>query len=182
MQRSRNIALHGYIRRLEGFAEKCGAPVVRDSLIAGVLGQADERRIVLRAGMSLDQQLLTLVHELTHIIVHCSASPRINRTVCEYEAEAVESWVGALLKVGDSGEENPDADSMTQDLLATSVVRVRWATHVILTVAREGAYKPPSRSLQAQTAVDIDAPAGEEIVFDDELHGVRDFIRLTQPL
>jgi IrrE N-terminal-like domain len=174
-------SMHSYIRRLEEFAERCGAPVVRNSLVAGVLGQIEERRIVLRAGLTLEQQLLTLVHELTHLIIHCNASPRVNRTVCEYEAEAVERWVGAALKVGPSDEETLDAATMTEDLLACSVVRVRWASHVILKVARDSAFGLPSR-LQSQAAVEIDAPAREEVVLNDELHGVRNFIRLAQAL
>jgi IrrE N-terminal-like domain len=182
MHRSNTMELESYIRRLEKFAADCGAPVVRNALVAGVLGQAEERRIVLRTGMSLDQQLLTLAHELTHLLVHCIAYPRINRTVCEYEAEAVERWVGAVLKVGASSRENIDIDSMTEDLLACSVLRVRRAAQLILAVARDDAFTLASWSLQPQSAVDIDAPPGEEVVLNDELHGMRDFVRLTQAL
>ena len=181
MRRVRVTGLHAYIGRLEQFAERCGVPVVRNSLVAGVLGQIEERRIVLRAGLTLEQQLLTLVHELTHLIVHCNALPRINRTVCEYEAEAVERWVGTALKVGVSAEENLDA-AMTEDLLACSVIRVRWVAHLLLKVARGSAFRPRRPCLQSQTAVELDASAREEIVLNDELHGVRDFIRLAEPL
>jgi uracil phosphoribosyltransferase len=169
------MAVQTYIRRLERFAESCGVPVVRNSLVAGVLGQIEERRIVLRAGLTLEQQLLTLVHELTHLIIHCNASPRINRTVCEYEAEAVERWVGAVLGAGPAGADGLDATTMTEDLLACSVVRVRWASEVILKAARDGA----SQCLQSQPAVEIDAAACEEIVFNDELHGLRNLVRLA---
>jgi hypothetical protein len=133
-------------------------------------GQIEDRRIVLRAGLTLEQQLLTLVHELTHRIVHCNTLPRVNRTVCEYEAEAVEKWVGAALKGGPSAGEDLDA-AVTEDLLACSVTRVRWASHVILKVA-----------LQPQATVEFDAAAREEVVLNDELHGVGNFIRLPQPL
>src|ERR1700733_3498139 len=109
MRRVRVIGLHIYIGRLEQFAESCGVPVVRNSLVAGVLGQIEERRIVLRAGLTLEQQLLTLVHELTHLIIHCNANPRVDRTVCEYEAEAVERWVGAVLSAGPSAADGLDA-------------------------------------------------------------------------
>jgi hypothetical protein len=175
------MQLHSYIRNLEQFAVRCGVPVVRNSLVAGVLGQIEDRRIVLRAGLTLEQQLLTLVHELTHLIIHCNALPRINRTVCEYEAEAVERWVGAALKVGPSAEENLDA-AMTEDLLACSVIRVRWAAHVILKVARNGAFGLTSSCLQSQAAVEFDASARKEVVLNDELNGMRNFIRLAQPL
>ena len=173
------MALQTYIRRLERFAESCGVPVVRNSLVAGVLGQIEERRIVLRAGLTLEQQLLTLVHELTHLIIHCNANPRVDRTVCEYEAEAVERWVGAVLSAGPSAADGLDATTMTEDLLACSVLRVRWASEVILKAARDGAFRLASECLQSQPAVQIDATACEEIVFDDELHGLRNLVRLA---
>ena len=155
--------------------------MVRDALISGVLGRVEERRIILRKGLSLKQQLSTLVHELTHLIIHCSAQPPINRTVCEYEAEAVERWVcDALHSITPTADLN--AAALTEDLLACSVVRVRWAAHLILSVARDGVLAAAADSLQPQAAVQIDAAAGEEIVFNDELHGVRDFIGLTEPL
>jgi hypothetical protein len=170
------VGMHIYIRRLERFALRCGAPVVRNSLVAGVLGQMEERRIVLRAGLTLEQQLLTLVHELTHLIIHCHASPRINRTVCEYEAEAVEKWVCSALSTSRTADNDAD---LTEDLLASSVARVRWAADVILNAARDGTFSLTHRSLQSQSAVELDAAAGKEIVFNDELHGLSDFVRLA---
>jgi hypothetical protein len=168
------------IRHLEQFAEGRGAPVVRNSLIAGVLGRVEERRIILRRGLSLKQQLATLVHELTHLMVHCNAKPPINRTVCEYEAEAVERWVcDALQSI--TADADLNATTLTEDLLACSVVRVRWAAHMLLRVARDGA-SAAAQSLQPQSAVEIDAAAGKEVVFNNELHGVRNFIRLTETL
>jgi hypothetical protein len=175
------LELQTAIRRLEQFAERHGAPVVRNSLVAGVLGRVEERRIVLRIGLSLEQQLLTLVHEITHLIIHCNAQPPINRTVCEYEAEAVERWVGDALQ-SISPADNPDASTLTEDLLACSVVRVRWAAHRLLSVARGGVVAAAAESLQPQSAVQIDAPAREEVVFNDKLHGVRDFIGLAESL
>jgi IrrE N-terminal-like domain len=140
MRRVNDHELQPTIRRLERFAELCGAPVVRNSLIAGVLGRLEERRIVLRAGLGLEQQLSTLVHELTHLIIHCHATPRIDRTVCEYEAEAVERWVADTLPSISRGEEDLDAAALTEDLLASSVVRVRWAAQVIVQVLRGTAF------------------------------------------
>lgn len=169
------------IRHLEDFAERCGAPVVRNSLVAGVLGQVQGRCIVLLAGLSLEQQLLTLIHELAHLILHCNVLPRIDRTVCEYEAEAVERWVGDALQ-SICGDEDLNAAALTDDLLACSVHRVRWAAEVILSVGRGGAFCLVQSSLHPQAAVDIDAATREEVVFNNELHGVRDFIRLAEPL
>ena len=182
MRRVKSLELHAYLQRLERFAARCGVPVVRNSLVAGVLGQIEERRIVLRAGLSLEQQLLTLVHELTHRIAHCNSSAPVNRTVCEYEAEAVERWVGSALKMGPPADHALDEASLLEDLLACSVRRVRWASHVILNVATDNASGLTLECLQAQAAVEIDALAREEVVLNDELHGVRDFIRLTQAL
>jgi hypothetical protein len=173
------MKLRTAIRRLEQFAEACGAPVVRNALVAGVLGRVEERRIVLRRGLTLEQQLTTLVHELTHLLIHCNAKPCIDRTVGEYEAEAVERWVGESLRSG-APTNNFDGSAFTEDLLACSVVRVRRAAHIMLTVARGGLTTVATQSLQAQPAVQIDAAAGEEIAFNDELHGVRNFIRLAE--
>jgi hypothetical protein len=133
------MPLRLYIDRLERFSAQCGATVIRNALAGEVLGRVEGRRIVLRSGLSLEQQLLTLVHELTHLIAHCDVNPRLNRTVCEYEAEAVEKWLGAELKVSPYREAGLDVASLTDDLLAGSVVRVRWAAATLLRVARDGA-------------------------------------------
>ena len=111
---------------------------------------------MLRVGLGLDQQVLTLVHELTHLIAHCDASPRINRTVCEYEAEAVERWVGTELAVGPHADDALEVSRVTEDLLACSVARVRSTARTLLSVAQStgGAALPPAR-LQAQSTVDI---------------------------
>ena len=170
------------LHRLEKFAARCGVPVVRNGLGAGVLGRVEERRIVLRAGLSPEQQLLTLVHELTHLLIHCHVIPRINRTVCEYEAEAVEKWVGAAVHATPSAAEDLDESMLTEDLLACSVVRVRWAAHTLTSVARGGDLALKPQNLQTQAAVEFDASAREKIALHDELHGVRDFIGLAQAL
>jgi IrrE N-terminal-like domain len=160
------------IGHLERFAESYGVPVVRNCLATGVLGRLEQRRIVLRAGLNPEQQLLTLVHELTHLIFHKDACPQINRTVCEYEAEAVERWVGAELGVGAHAEGAFDPATVTDDLLACSVIRVRRAALMLLSIARGSA-------LQSQPAIKFQATAGKEVIFHDELRGVRDLIGLA---
>jgi hypothetical protein len=160
------------IRHLERFAENYGVPVVRNCLAAGVLGRLEQRRIVLRAGLKPEQQLLTLVHELTHLIFHQFACPPINRTVCEYEAEAVECWVGGELGLEPHAAGVFDPVTVTDDLLACSVLRVRRAAHLLLSIAQGSA-------LQTQSAVEIQAPAGKEVIFHDELCRMRDFIGLA---
>ena len=137
------MRLQLYIDRLEKFSLRCGAPVMRNSLALGVLGCVEDCRIVLRVGLSLEQEVLTLAHELTHLIAHCNARPRLNRTVCEYEAEAVEKWVGAELKVAPYALDGTDVASVTDDLLADSVVRVRWAACALVNAARGTAYILP---------------------------------------
>src|SRR3984957_10742957 len=104
-----------YIDRLEQFSVHCGATVIRNSLVGGVLGRVEGRRIVLRRGLSLERQVLTLAHELTHLIAHCNVSPRLNRTVCEYEAQAGERWVGAESKVGTTAGAGGDVAAFTDD-------------------------------------------------------------------
>jgi hypothetical protein len=142
------MSLELYIDRLEQFSVRCGARVIRSSLAGAVLGRVEQRRIIVRTGLSLEQQVLTLAHELTHLIAHCKATPQLNRTVCEYEAEAVERWVGAELKVAPYATERIDLSCVTDDLLACSVVRVRWAACTIVIAARGGATAAPDR-LQA---------------------------------
>jgi hypothetical protein len=125
-----------YIDRLERFSAQYGAHVLRHSLEMQISGRLEGRCIVLRAGMTPEQQVLTLVHELTHLIAHSDARPGLNRTICEYEAEAVERWVGAELGVAPYDAENLDASSVTDDLLACSVVRVRFAARTLVRAAR----------------------------------------------
>jgi hypothetical protein len=147
------MSLQAYIDRLEQFSAHFGVPVLRNFLMPGVLGRVEERRIVLRAGLSLDQQLLTLAHELTHLIAHCNAKPRLNRTVCEYEAEAVERWVGGALRVPPYADDWLESN-VTDDLLACSVVRVRWAANTLLSAARGTFAAEPDR-LQAEATVEV---------------------------
>lgn len=146
------MSLETYIDRLEQFAARVGAPVCRNPLARGVFGRAEESAIVLRSGLSLEQQLLTLAHELTHLIAHFNARPSLNRTVCEYEAEAVERWVGTALSVAPYADA-PHAD-LTDDLLACSVVRVRWAANTLVSAAR-GTLNAEPEVLQPQSAVKI---------------------------
>jgi IrrE N-terminal-like domain len=130
------MGLQSYIDRLEEYSAHCGSPVVRQALALGISGRLESRRIVLRAGLTPEQQVLTLVHELTHLIAHCAAAPELNRTVCEYEAEAVERWVGAELGVAPYDSVEFDVSSVTDDLLACSVVRVRFAASTLVLAAR----------------------------------------------
>lgn len=105
--------------------------------------------MILRNGMSKEQQLFTLIHELTHLLAHSSERESLNRTVCEYEAEAVEMLVAAQLGLKDARHLPIDVATVTDDLLGCSVVRVRAVAGMLLAAARGVS------GLQAQAAVEI---------------------------
>ena len=86
------MRLQQYIDALEEFAAQLGVSVFRSPLTPWVMGRTHGRQIVLRSGLSEEQQLLTLIHELTHYLAH-RPEAQLDRTVCEYEAEAVEKLV-----------------------------------------------------------------------------------------
>ena len=106
--------------------------------------------MTLRSGMSKEQQLLTLIHELTHFLAHSDESERLNRTVCEYEAEAVERLVAGELGLKDARHLPIDLSTATDDLLACSVARVRTVAGTLLAAAQGAA-----SGLQPQAAVEI---------------------------
>ncbi|HEX3396774.1 MAG TPA: ImmA/IrrE family metallo-endopeptidase, partial [Steroidobacteraceae bacterium] len=70
--------LQHFIDRLEQFSALRGVEVLRTSLSPWVVGRIDARQIVLRSGLSKEQQLLTLIHELTHYLAHGEA--QLDRT------------------------------------------------------------------------------------------------------
>ncbi|HEY6619550.1 MAG TPA: ImmA/IrrE family metallo-endopeptidase [Steroidobacteraceae bacterium] len=128
------MPLQHFIDALEEFSARHGVAVFRTPLSPWVVGRMDENQIVLRRGLSPEQQLLTLVHELTHFLAHRPDAP-LNRTVCEYEAEAVEKLVAGQLGLKLAGTEI-DLSTVTDDLLACSVARVRWVTQTLLAAVR----------------------------------------------
>jgi hypothetical protein len=129
------MRLQNFIDRLEEFAALQGVSVFRTHLNPWVVGRMDENQIVLRHGLSKEQQLLTLVHELTHFLAH-RPEAQLNRTVCEYEAEAVEKLVAAQLGLKD-GSVAIDSGKVTDDLLACSVARVRSVARTLLTALKD---------------------------------------------
>jgi hypothetical protein len=140
------MRLQHFIDRLEEFGALHGVSVFRTPLSAWVMGRMDQKQVVLRSGLSKEQQLLTLIHELTHFLAH-RPEEHLNRTVCEYEAEAVEKLVAAQLGLKDWGAAI-DLNTVTDDLLACSVARVRWVARTLLTAVQED-------RLQTQAAIDI---------------------------
>src|SRR6202030_1287929 len=96
-------AIHDHIRSLEGYVERSGARLVRTTLPEWVHGRVCCDVITLRTGLTPEQELLTLVHELVHWLAHRDACPGLYCTVFEYEAEAVESVVMTRLGMARTG-------------------------------------------------------------------------------
>jgi hypothetical protein len=174
-------AILNYIRSLEAYVERSGARLVRTALPECVCGQLRGDVITLRLGLSPEQQLLTLVHELVHWLAHRDARPGLHCTWFEYEAQAVEALVMTRLGLPlpafdttDLGQESP-----TDGLLSDSVARVKWVSRRICGVL--GLEAEPLGS-EPQAPVHIEAAAGEEIVLKDKQYGVSDFVRFPQTL
>jgi hypothetical protein len=156
------MRLQHFIDRLEEFSTQQGVSVFRTPLSPWVVGRTQGRQVVLRSGLSKEAQLLTLIHELTHFLAHRPAE-QLDRTVCEYEAEAVEKLVGGQLGLKNWGAAI-DPTTVTDDLLACSVSRVRRVARILLAAVQE--VKPPADCvkpavriaadrLQPQAAVEI---------------------------
>jgi hypothetical protein len=156
------MRLQHFIDRLAQFSALHGVAVFRTSLSPWVVGRLADKQIVLRSGLSKEKQLLALLHELTHLLAHSEAT--LNRTVCEYEAEAVEKLVAGQLGLKDSMGAPIDLATVTDDLLACSVARVRWVARTLLAAVQdaksaahivEAAAPIAADRLQAQAAVQI---------------------------
>lgn len=168
------MTILNHIESLEAYCERAGARLVRTILPREIQGLSCRNLITLRAGLSPEQELLTLIHELTHLLLHGETRDNMERTRFEYEAEAVEALVMQQL-----GLPHPqhgarlDGDSPTDNLLPASLAPVVWASRRICgALGLDGA-----RSLQAKASVDLEAATREEIVFEYEHHGVGNFLR-----
>jgi hypothetical protein len=118
-----------HIRSLESYVERSGARLVRSPLPDSVHGRVFSDLIMLRVDLDPEQELLTLVHELTHWLTHRDQCLQYPCTVFEYEAEAVEALVMARLGLQSSPDGiDSEADDPTDDLLSASVKRVVWAS------------------------------------------------------
>lgn len=180
-------AVLSYLRSLEGYVEQRGARVVRTELPEWVQGRLFCDLISLRADLTPEQELQTLVHEVAHWLAHRDACPGPYCTVYEYEAEAVEALVMARLGLphpapaaADCGQDGP-----TDGLLSASVARVVWASNRIcaaLGLSAALAESMPQAESEPQAAVQFNAAAREEIVLKYEPHGMCDFVGLAQPL
>jgi|APFre7841882630_1041343.scaffolds.fasta_scaffold04447_3 hypothetical protein len=172
-------AILDHIRSLELYAERNGARLVRTTLPECVAGRVFRNLILVRTGQSPEQELLTLVHELTHWLVHRDARSYLLCTLFEYEAEAVEALV--MARLGLSAGFDPrdrNEDSPTDGLLSASVTRVVRASRGICAALNLNE-RPAS---EPQAAVDLEATAGEKIILEDEAHRMSDFLGLAQAL
>jgi hypothetical protein len=169
------------IQVLEAFIERSGAHVLRANLPACVHGRIYRDQITLRLDLSPEQELVTLVHELAHWLAHRDAHGAIDCTLFEYEAEAVEALVMARLGLPHSrvacGAAYPVIP--TDNLLSVSVARATAASARICAALGLPAQSPGS---EAQAAIDLDAAAGKEIVFENEQYGMGDFLGLPEAL
>jgi len=125
--------VHDHIRALESYLAGSGVRLLRTRLPPSIHGRTHIDLITLSADLSPQQELLALVHELTHWLAHRETQLMDgHRTVFEYEAEAVEALVMARLGIGESsGQVELAYDSLTDDLLPASVTRVNWASGCI---------------------------------------------------
>lgn len=149
-------AILNHIRSLEGYVVCSGARLVRGTLPEWVDGRVCGDLITLRAGLTPEQELPTLVHELAHWLAHRGVRDGGLCTVFEYEAEAVEALVMARLGFTHSGADPAQASgSPTEGLLSASVARVLWASGCICGAlglnpqsSEPQSRKPPSTSIQ----------------------------------
>jgi hypothetical protein len=174
------ISIPDCIHVLESFIARSGASLRRTWLPACVHGRVYSNLITLRAGLSPQQELVTLVHELTHWLAHREARCGMDCTLFEYEAEAVEALVMARLGLPHSTVDSElYRGRPTDNLLAASVARVIWASGRICGAL---GVEAETRVSEAQTAIDLETATGKEVVFEYEQHGMSDFLGLPEPL
>lgn len=174
------------IEALESYLERGGVRLVRAALPECIHGRVSRRRITLRAGLSPPQELVALVHELTHWLVHREARGCMDCTLFEYEAEAVEALVMARLGLPQASAERAfDGASPTDHLLAASVARVtRASARIFAALSLDPALgmDPETNVSEAQTPIDLEAAAGKKVVFEYEQRGVGNFLGPTKTL
>jgi hypothetical protein len=92
------------------------------------------------------QQFIDRLEEfctLHGVSVFRTPEEHLDRTVCEYEAEAVEKLVGGYLGLKGTAI---DLTTVTDDLHACSVARVRWVARTLLTATGAGRRPDPDNA------------------------------------
>jgi hypothetical protein len=174
-------SISNYIHALEAYIRRSGARLARAALPECVHGRVYRDLITLRTGLSPKQELVALVHELAHWLAHRDARCRMDCTLFEYEAEAVEALVMARLDLPHAAvdESAVDLASPTDNLLSASVARVIWASTRICDALGVGAETQVS---EPQASINLEAAPGKEIVFEYEQHGMGDFLGSPEAL
>ena len=174
-------SIHSHILSLEAYVARNGARVQRSSLPDCVQGRVFCDLITVGTGLNPQQELVALVHEVAHWLVHRDPSAGRDCTLFEYEAEAVETLVMARL-----GLPIPRRDrnvfglgDPTDNLLSASVARVLRAKTRICDALGVETDLPPS---EPQAAVNLEATTGKEVVFEYEQYGMGDFLGLPEAL
>ncbi len=114
---------------------------MRCKLPGSVQGRTLRDRIVLRADLDPEEELLTLVHEVTHWLAHREAEESsAHGTVFEYEAEAVEALVMDHLGMQRPQCATPAFENAnpTDGLLLASVRRVNATSRRICDALESG--------------------------------------------
>jgi hypothetical protein len=128
-------AIVNHIKSLERYAERRGARVVRARLPPSVHGGVAQDLITLQSDLEPEQELVTLVHEMTHWLAHRDPHAQGARcTIYEYEAEAVEALVMARLGLAPQAASDLLDQRPTDGLLPGSVHRVLATTQHICQV------------------------------------------------
>ena len=175
-------SIRRHIHALKSFIEQSGACVSHASLPKSVHGRVQGDVIALRRDLGPRQELVALIHEMTHWLAHRWPSSRspMECTVFEYEAEAVEALVlsrlGLKRQMSDPGAVTGDP---TDNLLLDSVARVHFAAERICGALGLAAAGPGS---EAQASVHFQAAACKKIVFEYEQYGMGDFLGLPEAL
>jgi hypothetical protein len=174
-------SISNYIHALEGYIRCSGARLSRAALPECVHGRVYRDLITLRTGLSPKQELVALVHELAHWLAHRDARCRMDCTLFEYEAEAVEALVMARLDLPHAAVDASafGLTSPTDNLLSASVARVIWASARICDALGVGAETQVS---EPQASINLEAAPGKEIVFEYEQHGMGDFLGSPEAL
>jgi hypothetical protein len=165
-------AILSHICSLEAYVERSGGRLVRAALPDAVHGGIFRNLITLHADLNPQQQLSALVHELAHWLAHRDGPPHAHgaqSTIFEYEAEAVEALV--MARLGLPGPEcssgQLEASAPTDDLLSSSVKRVRWVTRRIC----------QALGLEPQPPVHFETAPGKEVVLENKQHGAGNLFR-----
>ena len=123
------------LERLESFIASKGIKLEMRHLYGSMQGYATEGAIVLKAGLSPAEACSTLLHELSHQLLHIQQEAKdIDSTVKEVEAEAVAFVVGTGigLEMGSSSSDYISLYNGKKEDLLQSLQRIQLTASEIL--------------------------------------------------